>query len=273
MSNSLTGIFSKDEKCISFLDVIQILVEKTLIEAYRAAANVRDIPDPIYFTPHIAERFRFALDLIPVWPSTIIDAEERRATELCYQITDCYRSMVRLYVEEMFKDEPARAITVTIPAFPGFLHEIYKQLVQLSDIRNGIYFQLFGTHRKNVVADAIRAALRVVVSRGSSDAPPLLSPPASPLGPSISQMRTPVPAPPTPPILPPPAPSRLLQPPPSLPPRHPRTSTSKAALEPPPTRPKSTVSAAFEKAIEIDLKPELTAPPSRPPTNKMNSSK
>jgi len=254
----LTGLFAKDEKCIIFLDVMQNLVEKTLNDAYRAAANLKpqETATAIIMTPYIAERFRYALDLIPVWPSNILEGEERRAASMCYQISDCYRHMVRTFAEEVFKDEPEQKITITIPSCANFIHQVYKELIQLHEIRSGLYFQLFGLHRKGVIVDAIRAALRNVISRGSAEQEP--PPPLSSPGPSISQRH------PSPPPLPPQAP---INSPPPPPPPPPKTAKPKPTLTAPPSRPPTTVSQAFERAIEVDLEPpKLAAPPSRPPS-------
>lgn len=258
----LTGVFAKDEKCIIFLDVMQNLIEKTLNDAYRAAANLKpnETSTALLMTPFIAERFRYALDLIPVWPSNILEGEERRAASMCHQISDCYRHLVKTYVEEIFKDEPEHKITITIPSCANFIHEVYKQLILLHEIRTGLYFQLFGLHRKSVVVDAIRAALRNVVSRSSAEndsVPPLLG--SSP-GPSISQrVISPIPSP-VASLSPPPATSAPKLPPvPLLP--------AKPVLTAPPSRPPSNVSQAFERAIEVDLQPhKLVPPPSRPPS-------
>jgi len=278
-SQQITGVFAKDEKCIIFLDVMQNLVEKTLNDAYRAAANMKhnETTTAIIMTPFIAERFRYALDLIPVWPSNILEGEERRATGMCYQISDCYRHLVRTYAEEIFKDEPEHKITLTIPSCTNFIHEVYKQLILLHEVRSGLYFQLFGLHRKNVIVDAIRAALRNVISRGSAEHDSYV-PPLSP-GPSISRrelppaaaapMTTPIlsPAPPAPPApVPPPSASSAASSAPTPKPK------PKPTLTAPPSRPPTTVSQAFERAIEVDLQPvTLGPPPSRPPSTVFRS--
>jgi len=152
MTAAPTGIFAKDEKCIVFLDVIQELVEKTLADAFRAAA-AGDTTSPPRFTPYVARRFLYAIDLIKTWPSDIIEMEKQTALKLAPQIMQCYAHLVTSYSKE-FPGLPRE------PSFRDFLHKIYKQVIQAPEIRNGVYFTLVGWPRKSVIADAIRAALR-----------------------------------------------------------------------------------------------------------------
>lgn len=260
------GIFANDERCIQFLDVMQNLMEKTLQEAYRVAANLKNHEGPIAisFTPHIAERYRYTLDLIAVWPSNIIAAEEERAKQLSVHILDCYRHLVHVYRQDFGN-------AGSVHSFASFLHEVYKQLALLPEVRNGIYFQLFGWNRKGVIADAIRAALRATAGASPETWPAL----AKPAAPAPAFALAPAPAPATALLAPPPPPApnttkaMLLEPPPAFP-ATPKTPAPAPA--PAPAKPTSTIAAAFGKAIEIDLtRPDLGPPPSRPPpTTKKN---
>jgi hypothetical protein len=228
-------MFQSDERCIQLLDVVQNLVERTLQDAYRAAANVRgavSLPEggPALATPHIAERFRYTLDLIPLWPGPILDGEEERAKALDMHIQDCYAHLFDLY-QQHFKVKSER------PRLRDFLHEIYIQLVQLPEIRNGLYFMLMGVNRKGVIADAIRAALR------SSSKPAVAGlSPGEGGGPEAARA-----------VLPP-AETRkpaLLGPPPPF----------VATASPAPAKPATAVATAFSKIIEVDLSKTLLAPP------------
>lgn len=273
---SLTGLFQTEEKCIVFLDIVQELMNSTLMDAYRSAANLKfhEVPSVLQFTPYIAERFRFALDLIPNWPYQILQQEEERALQRCSAIHDCYRYLVEAYAKDL-GGFGGYGGNLPLPPLPAFLHDIYNEFVCIPEVRNGVYFQMYGIHRKNTIADAIRAALRKLVSKlgvGSDGfsggnhhyaaAAPYMSP-----GPSISQRVVPAPAP-QPPQQPPrppnPAPTfpdfpktpkSVGTPPQKLPPRMPPTPATVTSVKPAPAK------TPFQRAIEIDMHAQMTPTP------------
>lgn len=284
---SLTGLFQTEEKCIVFLDIVQELMNSTLMDAYRSAANLKfhEVPSVLQFTPYIAERFRFALDLIPNWPYQILQQEEERAIQRCSAIHDCYRYLVEAYAKDLGNPSAGGfggtlghhhhgGTPLPLPPLPAFLHDIYNEFVCIPEVRNGVYFQMYGIHRKNTIADAIRAALRKLVSKlgvGSSGdggnhhyaaAAPYMSP-----GPSISQRVAASPA-----IAPqlPPQPPRPSNPAPTFPdlpktpksrpqpPRMPPTPATSVAVKPPVKPPAKT---PFQRAIEIDMQAQMTPTP------------
>jgi len=263
---SLAGLFHTEEKCIVFLDIVQELVNATLMDAYRSAANLKfhEIPSVLQFTPYIAERFRYALDLIPNWPYQILQQEEERALQRCSTIHDCYRYLVEVYAKDIAGGVAGYNPTsnLPLPPLPAFLHEIYNEFICIPEVRNGVYFQMYGIHRKSTIADAIRAALRKLVSKlvvenhggaVAAGAAPYLSP-----GPSISQRVPVVVAAPSP--APAPSPKN-----PVTFPEFPKTPKPAAAAPPampptpattkPPTPQRKT---PFQKAIEIDMNAVVT---------------
>jgi len=272
---SLTGLFQTEEKCIVFLDIVQELMNSTLMDAYRSAANLKfhEVPSVLQFTPYIAERFRFALDLIPNWPYQILQQEEERALQRCSAIHDCYRYLVEVYAKDLGGGGFGGG-NLPLPPLPAFLHDIYNEFVCIPEVRNGVYFQMYGIHRKNTIADAIRSALRKLVSKlgvggdgfsggNYAAAAPYMSP-----GPSISQRVVAIPAAPQPP--------RPSNPAPTFP-DFPKTPKSVATQHPPRQLPPSmpptpaTVKPAdvslraaktpFQRAIEIDMHAQMTPTP------------
>ena len=99
----------------------------------------------------------------------ILNYEEERAERLCFNITDCYRYLVQRYLKDLYKDSFPHSVYVQIPPFRDFLHYVYMAVACQTEVMNAQYFRLWGNHKKVLIADCLRAALRQVIQIGCSD--------------------------------------------------------------------------------------------------------
>ncbi len=162
------GIFT-DEKVLQLAKLMELLSDQCLQELHQVAAQksgLRLMPSELQPSSEYGRAFLTGLKGINHWPTDVLQSEVERTRTKWPFVEDLFKYTVIRYLQEVYKHEQPRTISLTLPPLREFIHRYYIEVANNPLTRNLKYFSTFGLEKKNLVIDSVRAALfRVLESQ------------------------------------------------------------------------------------------------------------
>ena len=146
------GVF-RDERVLQLMHILTNLSESVFLKMHEVS-NEGNVDITTY-----ASRFCRCLESLVNWKSQMRTDVANSAVDQYPELIALYRYTVVLYLKELYKNEKAATIPVTIPPFPDFLHTYYSTLAVSSCMKQLKFFHVYGMDRTHLHMEALRQTL------------------------------------------------------------------------------------------------------------------
>ena len=147
-----SGIFS-DERVLQLLHILQSMSEHCFSKLHEVSNEGRPS------STEYALRFRKGLDSIEYWKTEVKTEETRLALHQYPELGALYKYAIVCYLKELYKNERAERIPVSIPPLQDFLHSYYVALSKTSYMQKLEFLNVYGLERTHMHMEALRSTL------------------------------------------------------------------------------------------------------------------
>lgn len=147
-----TGIFV-DERIHRLLFALQTLSDNCFSKLHEVANE--NNPSSTEYT----RRFKKGLECIEHWNSETKMRETNYAMEQFPELVALYKYAIVRYLKELYKNEKAERIPVSIPPLPDFIHAYYVTLSKTNYMKKMEFLNIWGLERTHMHMEALRGIL------------------------------------------------------------------------------------------------------------------
>jgi len=147
-----TGIFT-DERVLQLLHILQALSENCFSKLHEVSNEGQPS------STEYARRFKRGLDSIEFWKPEVKMAETTNAIQQYPELGALYKYTIVRYLKELYKNERADKIPISIPPLHDFVHSYYVALSKTSYMQKLEFLNVYGLERTHMHMEALRNIL------------------------------------------------------------------------------------------------------------------